>query len=101
MSGPSETLREDLTASAFEPHVGEAFTLWRDASTVALTLDAAERMHGSDASFVLTFRTPEPLGQGTYPVEHPDVGRMALFLVPIAQDAQGMTVEAVFNRTVR
>lgn len=101
MTAPSETLREDLTASLFEPYVGSPFTLWRGDTSVAVRLDAVERVGGSDDSFALAFHSPEPFGQGTYPVEHAEAGRMALFLVPVAQDAHGVTVEAVFNRAVR
>lgn len=38
-----------------------------------------------------------PLRQGTFAVDHPERGRMELFLVPVARTASGMEYEAVFN----
>ena len=97
----SDLTREDLAASAFEPHVGEAFTLWAAGVPVPLVLDAVSRVAGSDDSFALAFHAAAALGQGTYPVEHATVGRMVLFLVPVGHDASGALVEAVFNRSPR
>jgi hypothetical protein len=50
--------------------------------------------------FALTFRGPLHgfLGQGTFPVEHPVLGRFDLFLAPIGQKPDGFLYEAVFNR---
>ena len=101
MTDLSDSLRESLSASVFEPHVGRPFVLWRGSTSVAVTLGAVERVGGSDDSFALVFDAPERLEQGTYPVEHAEVGRMALFLVPVAQGAHGVTMEAVFNRAAR
>lgn len=97
------TLRTDLAASDFEPHIGEAFTLHAGGGTLALHLDAARRTDGRDDCFTLLFRAPggEVLDQATYAVEHPVVGRMALFLVPVGRGADGMQAEAVFNRATR
>jgi hypothetical protein len=36
------------------------------------------------------------LPQATYPVEHDELGRMEIFLVPIGPDGSGMRYEAVF-----
>ena len=50
--------------------------------------------------FALTFRGPRDrfLGQGTFLVEHPALGRFDLFLAPVGQEAEGYLYEAVFNR---
>ncbi|MFO1312332.1 MAG: hypothetical protein U1F41_09740 [Burkholderiales bacterium] len=37
------------------------------------------------------------LRQGTFPIDHPALGRMELFLVPVARTATGIDYEAVFN----
>ena len=37
------------------------------------------------------------LSQGIYPIAHPSLGAMELFLVPIQGDASGRRYEAVFN----
>jgi hypothetical protein len=48
--------------------------------------------------FALVFRGPlEPvLPQATHAVEHDELGRMEIFLVPIGPDGSGMRYEAVF-----
>ncbi len=50
--------------------------------------------------FSLLFRGPkEPvLSQGICPMEHEKIGSLALFIVPIGPDEQGMRYQAVFNR---
>ena len=40
------------------------------------------------------------LPQQTYALEHPKMGELLLFLVPIGQDSLGVKYEAVFNRFV-
>jgi len=50
-------------------------------------------------NFSLLFRAGTDAGaqQGTYYLEHQDLGAMDLFLVPIKQDETGLYLEAVFN----
>jgi hypothetical protein len=33
-------------------------------------------------------------------VEHPEIGRFDLFLVPVDEDAEGRHYEAIFNRRI-
>jgi hypothetical protein len=49
--------------------------------------------------FSIVFRAPPDsvLPQGIYPVEHPELGTLSLFLVPIGPDRVGMRYEAVFT----
>ena len=49
--------------------------------------------------FVLTFRGPVdvPLPQSIYALKHKKLGKMEIFLVPVAQDKQYVFYEAVFN----
>jgi hypothetical protein len=56
---------------------------------------AAERR----VPFSLLFRVPPGLAltQRIYALEHPTLGRLDIFLVPIRQDVDGLVVEAVFN----
>jgi hypothetical protein len=42
------------------------------------------------------FKSPASLGQQTFPVSHPRLGRFTLFVSP--NDAEGRVVEAIFNR---
>lgn len=52
--------------------------------------------------FSITMRGPGSfvLEQRTFQFEHKEMGAFDLFLVPIAQDSQGVYYEAVFNRLV-
>lgn len=58
-------------------------------------------VHGQE-SFSLLFRGPAGkfLQQGIYPMEHEQLKRFELFIVPIARDEAGFSYEAVFNRLV-
>lgn len=89
----------------YEPHVGEGFRLeFTDHPAVELTLvDAApgpwQRPEGGKTAFRLEFSGPAHplLGQGTYRMQHPVLGFVDLFLVPLAQDGTSTTYEAVVN----
>ena len=51
-------------------------------------------------SFAVLFRGPQQpiLPQAIYRLEHPRMGSLDLFLVPIGPDDTGMRYEAVFTR---
>ena len=48
--------------------------------------------------FSLLFRGPadRPLEQGIHPLDHTDMGRLEIFLVPMQPDDEGPLYEAVF-----
>jgi hypothetical protein len=52
--------------------------------------------------FSLLFRAPqdEPIQQGTYWLEHDQLGSGELFLVPVSKDDNGVCYQAVFNRLI-
>jgi hypothetical protein len=54
-------------------------------------------------SFSLLFHgaQSQPLGQGTYSFDHPEVGTFALFIVPIASEGGRLHYQAIFNRLVQ
>lgn len=55
---------------------------------------------GRRAPFSLVFQDPGPPGshhQGIYRLEHPELGALDLFLVPIGPDAEGMRYQAIFT----
>ena len=97
-----------LTANSFASVVGETFVLDAgDAGPLELELlesrlhdpDApAEDASGARAPFSLTFRGPaEPiLPQRIYALEHPTLGTLEIFIVPIGRDEAGTSYEAVF-----
>ncbi|MGZ8216189.1 DUF6916 family protein [Methylomagnum sp.] len=53
----------------------------------------------SDTPFTLTLATPPEWGfpQGTYSLEHPKLGELSLFMVPIGPCEEGMRFEIIFN----
>jgi len=94
------------TAELFAPHVGEPFAVRADGQpelSVELVLAEARRLRDAGgegrAPFSLTFTgPPEPLlAQQIVPLEHAALGRVDLFLVPLARDAGGARYEAVFS----
>ena len=97
---------QDLTSASFEPHVGTAFAIpVEGGEPLELVLDSV-RLHephpGPRAQpFSAYFRGPRTpvLLQRIYRLDHPEMGALDLFLVPIGPDPQGrgMSYEAVFN----
>lgn len=99
-----------LSLGDFAPAVGEPFAIARtDAPPIELVLHSATPLDlpgeapPADPSalrrpFSLTFAgPPEPrLAQQIVPLTHARLGRLDLFLVPIAREADGMRYEAVF-----
>ncbi|MEA2141833.1 MAG: hypothetical protein QOI64_263 [Solirubrobacteraceae bacterium] len=98
----------DATHSTFSERVGDVFTLEVDDLTLELTLDAADA-RAADARaapadpeartpFSLVFSAPadRPLDQGMYPIGHPELGVLDMFIVPIGRDENGTRYEAVF-----
>ena len=86
----------------FAAQVGTSFDLVAGSEHVPIQLASCED-RGSDErfeQFSLIFTAPAgaPLQQGSYAVEHPTLGSLPLFLVPIAGGAEGVTYEAVFSR---
>jgi hypothetical protein len=51
------------------------------------------------APFSLLFRNTAPIlfPQQMYPLRHPRMGEIGIFLVPIAQERAGFLYQAVFN----
>ncbi len=96
----------DLAAATLEtflPHVDSRFALDGPHEGVALTLESAtpagERAAAERAPFRLVFRGPsEPLlPQSIYRLEHGGLGALEIFVVPVAQDADGTSYEAIFS----
>ena len=99
-----ETLHLEL--AHFEGLLGTAFPVRVEGAPEDLALELVEiRKLQENAGtsrkppFALEFRGPmEPvLNQGMFPVVHPELGDLAIFMVPVGPDDQGMRYEAVFN----
>jgi uncharacterized protein DUF6916 len=98
-------MTDQLEATTFEPHRGTEFTtIAADASVVLrlATVDAYPEQPGAPRvrPFTLVFAGPlsPALEQGIHRLEHPALGTLDIFLVPIASDVPGSRAyEAVFN----
>jgi hypothetical protein len=100
----------DATLATFSPWVGQTFKfhLGPEAvfeaplfSATALTGHARGVVPGGvdREPFSLLFHLPVRvrLPQGLYRLEHPGLGFMEVFMVPVAMDAQELHLQAVFN----
>lgn len=85
----------ELTGAAFQPHLREEFHL--DGGP-AITLTLVE-VNGEARPFSIEFLGPRDpvLPQRIHRLEHPALGALELFIVPIGRDADGVRYEAVFN----
>jgi hypothetical protein len=96
----------DLSKSAFEQNLNTTFWLLDD-SQQPQPMDLVELTQGPASpgleQFSLQFRGDRNriFSQRTYPMKHDSIGEFELFLVPIAQDANGTLYEAVFNRLMQ
>jgi len=97
-----------LTFDLFEGRVGEEFVVSADdgptirTELAEATQSSAPGGPGPDGQQRLQFSLvfvgpPEPqLPQATYVVEHAELGRLDVFLVPIGRTPEGLRYEAVF-----
>lgn len=95
-----------LSAADFAPHVDSAFRLAVDGGDdLVLVLTEVTGKRGDttpDATrqpFSALFRGPQErvFEQQVCLLEHPDLGILHLFLVPIGPDEKGMRYEAIFS----
>jgi hypothetical protein len=96
-------MSSETTLDTFTPAVGETFTVGgEDGAKVELLLvEATPKDAGPYAPrppFSLLFQGPaDPfLPQATYRFEHPSLGVMEIFIVPLGLDEHGATYEAFF-----
>ncbi|HEX7678928.1 MAG TPA: hypothetical protein VF713_12440 [Thermoanaerobaculia bacterium] len=95
---------DQLTIESFEPHVGTSFWLHANGHKVELRLTRAARVMESEAArlkrtaFSLFFLAPVLLPQQTYHLTHEAFAEpLDIFLVPVAREGNGYSVEAVFT----
>jgi hypothetical protein len=91
-----------LTAADFEPHRGAGFGLAAAGGEIALRLVEVNRagpaLRAGGAFSLLFVSDPGPfLPQATYPISHPALGTLELFLVPLGRKHGGNGYEAVFT----
>jgi hypothetical protein len=98
----------ELTVETFAGREGEAFSIQFADATLELTLAAVEGMpedwgRGEPREpFTLTFHgtSEHLLPQQIWPLDHAELGRLEIFLVPLGpdpDDADRMRYEAVFT----
>ena len=94
---------EDLTIDTFSGRVGETFRLDYGAEEPLKIVLIEARGHRGDGEkrqpFSIVFRAPRGpvLNQMIRRLEHPELGALELFLVPIGPDEEGLRYEAVFT----
>ena len=86
----------------FAPHLDAVFDMQTAGGVVPLKLAKAEPTGDSGragGAFSLIFVAPKGpwLMQGVYPVQHPALGTMEIFLVPIGPASGGNGYNAVFT----
>ena len=91
-----------LTLGDFTPHMDEGFTLSAPSGTLMLTLKETRALgmaKREGGAFGLVFVSPKGpfLPQAMYPVEHPALGTLEIFLVPIGPLHGGNAYEAIFT----
>lgn len=96
-----------LQKTDFDPHLGQTFRIALEPpEALELTLAETRALRGDTVEssprgpFALLFRGGPPdryLPQRTYDLEHPEMGTLSVFLVPLGPDKEGMRYEAVFT----
>lgn len=98
-------MAEAFTPEMFAPHAGSKFLMNRgNSETLELELENIKDL-GSSArhiQFSMVFLGPQnaPIEQKIYRLDHPVLGALDLFLVPIGRDQKGVQYEAIINRSV-
>jgi hypothetical protein len=94
---------DQLRPEDFEPLIGHSIPVEVHGSALACELTHVRRLPPhtlrTNSPFSLILRGPrnQPFGQGTYPLLHPEHGRLSLFVVPLGPDGAGLGYEITFN----
>ena len=94
-----------LTFESFTSHLNSTFALKLGESSLDLTLTQATKqpvrpyLGMMREPFSLYFRSGSQvvLPQRIYPLAHDAMGRLEVFIVPVAREPEGIVYEAVFN----
>jgi hypothetical protein len=97
---------EQLQSSDFMPHLNQTFTVRLEGlepiklELVAVTERGTGGQPGGRQPFSLLFLGPvssQYLFQHTFRLEHPEMGALDIFLVPLGPQEGRMRYEAIFN----
>ncbi len=87
----------------FKPHIGESFSAKLPDDSLPLVLKEVEPLLQAEGmvQFSIVFHGPRSqfLRQQMYELEHPALGTLAIFLVPIGETKDVFVYQAVFCRT--
>ena len=103
LSSYAFVMDETLTRTSFEPHLNTTFRVVHDgAETFELELiEVADKTPAGfpGEQFSLLFKESSDLMllQQSCTLEHPEMGQIILFLVPVGQQKDGYRYEAFFN----
>ena len=90
-----------LTVDHFLPCLGQNFMLAAVAPHLGLRLVSAQASRHLPASgrrgFALMFAGQVSLPQTIHKLQHPELGTLDIFLVPIGPGEKGLQYEAIFN----
>lgn len=94
-----------LSYESFAGHVRETFSVSLGESAMDVTLVEATRKPARVSAgirtepFTLYFKSQSPilLPQKIYPFTNPGMGKVEIFIVPVAREKDGILYEAVFN----
>lgn len=98
-----------LTRTAFAPHQNTTFRLSQqtddapslDLELIEVTDKTPQGFEGEQFSLIFKAPPDAPLYQQTYTLKHEAMGDIALFLVPVGQQDDGLLYEAFFNLSAR
>ncbi|MDP2275656.1 MAG: hypothetical protein Q8N23_03395 [Archangium sp.] len=87
------------TLADFSPFLGQTFTAEEGVGLVLGAAHPGRPRAGARTGFSLHFVGPRlpALPQRLHALNHPALGELLLFLVPISEDSTGRTYEAVFT----
>jgi hypothetical protein len=106
MAGVADMTDRTLVFEDFADKVGEVFPICDEGVPAiplilqeAEPLDPAVGLPGVRPPFSLIFlgRDPRVLPQGVYLLEHQELGKLSIFLVPVGKDKDGVSYQAAFN----
>ena len=93
----------ELNIEDFEPHRGESFRLSANGAALELKLSEVQRLgtalrNGGAFSLIFTAPAGTPIApQAIYPIEHPALGTLELFVVPIQPKGDSRRYEVIFT----
>ena len=99
-------MSEQFKIDDFSKHLNTKFKVYRtDDEVFEAELVGVYDLRNDDflQSFSVEFLLPNEFGveQKIYKFEHPELGTMELFIVPVWHNEPGIRVEAIFSRLVR